>query len=319
MGSAAALLTSECRYRSRSGNWVTTCLGDAVATDMVRGLPAREFPTYRGQRNYPGWLWMSTTGTLVGYESLRELDRLLLADFDPAVTWVSSQPCWVSGRDGSVLRRHVPDFLLQTTNGFVVVDVKPVELLKDAKVAAVMLWTRKLCDAKGWRYEVWSGDDPVLVTTADNVLLTPTMIAEFLTGARDSDVAVAMVERDVLLARYPQSQRTWLKFRRGWWSGANMFRLRGRRVLSLLDFWGRIERDRKKGLKIIAAFGPWLLIGALLRLFTVQQGVARAGLRFGLKAKVVPMSEGEACIDADKPVDIELIERIFAARRSAAS
>lgn len=161
------------------------------------------------------------------------------------------------------------------------------------------------------------GDGPVLVTTADHVLLTPSMIAEFLTGAEDSDVAVAMVERDVLLARYPQSQRTWLKFRGGWWSGANMFRLRGQRVLPLLDFWGRIERDRKKGLKIIAAFGPWLLIGALLRLFTIQQGIARAGLRFGLKAKVVPMSEGEACIDADKPVDIILIEQILAARRAS--
>ena len=162
------------------------------------------------------------------------------------------------------------------------------------------------------------GDDPLLVTTADNVLLTPTIVAEFLNGAADSDVAVAMVERDVLLARYPQSKRTWLKFRGGWWSGASMFRLRGRRVLPLLDFWGRIERDRKKGLKIVAAFGPWLLLGALLRLFTIQQGVARAGLRFGLNATVVPMSEPEACIDADKPADIELIEAIFAARREAA-
>ncbi|UNK80466.1 nucleotidyltransferase family protein [Sphingopyxis granuli] len=159
------------------------------------------------------------------------------------------------------------------------------------------------------------GDAPVLVTTADNVLLTPAMIAAFLTGAEDSDVAVAMVERRVLLARYPESKRTWLKFRGGWWSGANLFRLRGRRVLPLLDFWGRIERDRKKGLRIVAAFGPWLLIGALLRIFTIQQGVARAGRRFGLKAKVVPMAEGEACIDADKPADIELIERILAARR----
>src|SRR3546814_14454109 len=60
-----------------------------------------------------------------------------------------------------------------------------------------------------------------------------------------------------------------------------------------------------------------LLIGALLRLFTIQQGIARAGLRFGLKAKVVPMYEPEACIDADKPADIELIEAIFAARREA--
>ncbi len=162
------------------------------------------------------------------------------------------------------------------------------------------------------------GDDPLLVTTADNVLLTPAMVAEFLGGAVDSDVAVAVVERDILLARYPESKRTWLKFRGGWWSGANMFRLCGRRVLPLLDFWGRIERDRKKGLRIIAAFGPWLLIGALLRLFTIQQGIARAGLRFGLKARVVPMSEPEACIDADKPVDIDLIEAIFAARREAA-
>ncbi|WP_422062162.1 nucleotidyltransferase family protein [Sphingopyxis sp.] len=158
------------------------------------------------------------------------------------------------------------------------------------------------------------GDAAVLVTTADNVLLTPSMIAEFLEGANGSDVAVAMVERDVLLARYPESKRTWLKFRGGWWSGANMFRLRGRRVLPLLDFWGRIERDRKKGLKIIAAFGPALLLAVVLRLITIHHGVARAGLRFGLKAKIVPMSEGEACIDADKPVDIVLIEKILAVR-----
>nr|WP_089215550.1 nucleotidyltransferase family protein [Sphingopyxis indica] len=158
------------------------------------------------------------------------------------------------------------------------------------------------------------GDAPVLVTTADNVLLTPAMIAEFLAGAEDSDVAVAMVEKRVLLAHYPESKRTWLKFRGGWWSGANLFRLRGRRVLPLLDFWGRIERDRKRGMKIVAAFGPALLLAVVLRLITIQQGVARAGLRFGLKAKIVPMTEPEACIDADKPADVELIESILAAR-----
>lgn len=154
-------------------------------------------------------------------------------------------------------------------------------------------------------------DAPVLVTTADNVLLTPSMIAEFVAGAADSDVAVAMVERQVLLARYPESQRTWLKFRGGWWSGANLFRLRGRRVLPLLDFWGRIERDRKKGLKIMAAFGPWLLLGAILRLLTIDQAVARAGRRFGLDARVVAMQQAEACIDVDKPADLSLVERLL--------
>src|SRR3546814_5743053 len=83
------------------------------------------------------------------------------------------------------------------------------------------------------------------ISTADNVLLTPSMIAEFLTGAADSDVAVAMVERGVLLARYPESKRTWLRFRGGWWSGPNLFRLRGRRVLPRLAWIGRASgRER---------------------------------------------------------------------------
>lgn len=159
-----------------------------------------------------------------------------------------------------------------------------------------------------------SYDGPVLVTTADNVLLNPAMIADFLAGAAGSDVAVGMVERAVLFARYPQSRRTWLKFRGGWWSGANLFWMNGRRVLPLLDFWGRIEQDRKKGLKIIAAFGPALLLAVVLRLITIQQGVTRAGLRFGLTARVVPMAQAEACIDADKPADVAMIEEILSKR-----
>lgn len=161
-----------------------------------------------------------------------------------------------------------------------------------------------------------AGDAPLLITTADNVLLTPAMVEEFLDGAAGSDVSVAMVERDVLLARYPQSRRTWLKFRSGWWSGANLFWMRGQKAQPLLQFWSGIEKDRKKGLKIIAAFGPMLMLGAVLRLFTIQQGVARAGKRFGITAKVVPMAAAEACIDADKPDDILLIEQIMAGKQN---
>ena len=31
--------------------------------------PARSFPSYRGQRNFPGWWWSSTMERHVGYES----------------------------------------------------------------------------------------------------------------------------------------------------------------------------------------------------------------------------------------------------------
>ena len=61
-----------------------------------------------------------------------------------------------------------------------------------------------------------------------------------------------------------------------------------------------------------APFRP--LIGTLLRLLTLRGGIARIGRRFGLTARLVAMEKAEACIDADKPDDVVLIERIVAAR-----
>jgi hypothetical protein len=140
----------------------TTSLDNVDGAEVVRGRPVRSLPAYRGQRNYPGLLWTATTQALVGYESLLERDRLWLGDFDPGVRWIASQPFWVSGVDGNEIRRHVPDFMLESVNGtFTVVDVKPAALVDEPAVAEVLAWTGRLCETKGWRYEVWSGDDPV--------------------------------------------------------------------------------------------------------------------------------------------------------------
>lgn len=153
----------ELRFLDADDQWVSTDLGKVDGADVVRGRPVRTFPTYSGRRNYPGLLWCATTQTLIGYESLLERDRLWLADFNPAVRWIASQPFWLSGRDGSTLRRHAPDFLLQTATGYTVVDVKPEPLLEEPSVAEVLAWTGRLCAAKGWAYEVWTGADPVLL------------------------------------------------------------------------------------------------------------------------------------------------------------
>lgn len=156
-------LSVEVRFLDAAGGWSVEVLGKVDGARLVRGEPVRRFPTYKGQRNYPGLLWSATTQTLIGYESLLERDRLWLADFDPNVRWIASQPFWLSGRDGSTLRRHAPDFLLETTSGYTVVDVKPEPLLAEPAVAEVLAWTGRLCAARGWTYEVWSGADPVLL------------------------------------------------------------------------------------------------------------------------------------------------------------
>jgi GTP:adenosylcobinamide-phosphate guanylyltransferase len=152
---------------------------------------------------------------------------------------------------------------------------------------------------------------PLLVTTADHVLLAADMVEHFLQGAQGQDIAVGMVEQRVLRQAGLDSRRTWLKFRGGNWSGANLFWLSGPQCIPLVRFWADIEQERKKGRRIIAAFGPALALAAALRLGDIHSLVRRAGRRFGLDARVVAMPQAEACIDADKPSDLVLIEQLL--------
>ena len=75
--------TTELRYCTASGDEVTTTLDGVDVATVAEGAPVREFSWRPKQGNYPGWLWTATTGTLVGYESLLERDRVLLGRLRP--------------------------------------------------------------------------------------------------------------------------------------------------------------------------------------------------------------------------------------------
>jgi GTP:adenosylcobinamide-phosphate guanylyltransferase len=155
---------------------------------------------------------------------------------------------------------------------------------------------------------------PLLVTTADHALLDPQMIAEFITRAGGADVAVGVVERQPLLARLPQTKRTWLAFRGGAYSGANLFEFGSIKALAAIEQWRSVEQDRKKGWRVLGALGPVLLLGALLRLRTLDQSIAAVGRKLGLTARAVVLSNPLAAVDVDKPVDHAIVEAILAGK-----
>lgn len=147
-------------YCNDTGDEISTTWEQARADLMVEGLPVRVPPTYRGQRNYPGLFWASTNRRAVVYESLLELDRLWLADFDATVGRIATQPFQIVGRDGSTPRKHVPDILLVHRDLEVtLVDVKPPGHLEKPEVEAQLAWTRDLCRLKAWNYEVFTGSN----------------------------------------------------------------------------------------------------------------------------------------------------------------
>ena len=160
---------------------------------------------------------------------------------------------------------------------------------------------------------------PVLVTTADNALLTGEILDCFFRAHGGQDLAVAVVERRTMFAAYPNSRRTWLKFRGGAYSGANLFAFYNSAAKPAVAFWSAVEKDRKKGWKIFAHFGPWLLFRALSRTIGFSQAMAQAGQRMGLRAVPIILPIAEAAIDVDKPSDLELVTGILTRRENGAS
>ncbi|WP_326753474.1 TnsA-like heteromeric transposase endonuclease subunit [Streptomyces hirsutus] len=129
------------------------------AVGQVRG-----FPSYRGQRNFPGWYWAATSAELVGYESWVELSHLMRLDAEPEVVGVASQPFQLSWRYGGGRRRsrHTPDYFVRRRAGrAMVLDVRPDELV-EPEDAAKFAATAVACARVGWDYERVGMIGPVL-------------------------------------------------------------------------------------------------------------------------------------------------------------
>ena len=155
---------------------------------------------------------------------------------------------------------------------------------------------------------------PILVTTADHALLDEEIVREFIDRAADADLAIGVVERQSLMERLPQSKRTWIAFRGGAYSGANLFAFGSIKALAAIEQWRSVEQDRKKGWRLLCALGPVVLLGALLRMRTIEQTATAIAGKLGMTARVVVLSNPLAAVDVDKPVDHAIVEAILAVR-----
>lgn len=157
-------------------------------------------------------------------------------------------------------------------------------------------------------------DWPVLVTTADHVLLDAAMIDWFIDHAGAGDVAVGMVNRQVVQAEGFNTARTWLKFRDVDVTGANLFALKSPAVFAALEYWKRLESHRKQPWRMAWQFGPVLLAQVLLRRLTLDQAVAAVGRKLGIAARAVQIPHARAGVDVDKLADHELVTQLLEQR-----
>jgi 2-phospho-L-lactate guanylyltransferase (CobY/MobA/RfbA family) len=155
----------------------------------------------------------------------------------------------------------------------------------------------------------------VLVVTADHALLTPEMLEYFLDQTSpDDDVWVGVVTSRVIRAEYPETRRTYLKFRGDWISGANLFLFRTPASARAAEFWVRAERFRKQPWRLVRVFGLRALVAFLLRRLDLEGAFDRVSHAIGARVRAVRLPFAEAAIDVDRPGDLILANRILARR-----
>ncbi len=162
--------------------------------------------------------------------------------------------------------------------------------------------------------EAHGSDAPYLITTADNPLLTPAMIADFVAATDGADIAIGMAEKSVIEAKYPDIPRTYYRFSNAAISGANLFYVSGRNGLKAIRFWSVMEQHRKNPLRLFAEFGLANLALMAFRRLSLEAAFDRASQKIGCTIKPVLLAHAEAAIDVDKPIDLLIAEAILARR-----
>lgn len=153
---------------------------------------------------------------------------------------------------------------------------------------------------------------PLLVTTADHALLQPEWLQYFLDHCPDHrDVCVALARREQVLAAVPDTQRTWLRFADGHFSGCNMFYLATPRAAGVVQFWRGLESDRKHPWRMLRRVGLGSALRYLFGKLSLREAVQRIGARSGAMAAIVELPFGRAAVDVDKPSDLDLVRRLI--------
>jgi GTP:adenosylcobinamide-phosphate guanylyltransferase len=155
---------------------------------------------------------------------------------------------------------------------------------------------------------------PVLVTTADNVLLTPQSVVNILASLRDADGALALARRDAVLRAHPDGQRRFYRFSDDHYSNCNLYAIGGAKALGLVEAFRTGGQFKKNPRRLIGTMGLVNLLLLLWHRLSLQGAAHRIGRRFGLKLCAVVLADGSQAIDVDNLRSHKVAEELLGER-----
>jgi GTP:adenosylcobinamide-phosphate guanylyltransferase len=218
-----------------------------------------------------------------------------------------------------VARPSIDQVLINIDEPTLLDEFPELSALRESGVVEIMKSThspsRSVLESLEWA-DLEAG--PALVTTADHALLDDAMLDAFFRDSHraEADLTLALVSRTTIEARFPETKRTYLRFRNEDYSGANLFLFKNPLAVRAATFWQRVEGQRKRPWQIAYAFGYGNLVLFLTRRLDLDAAFQRASKVIGITLRAIPLEVAEAAIDVDKIEDLELVRRILAERRT---
>lgn len=149
-----------------------------------------------------------------------------------------------------------------------------------------------------------------LYASADIPAITGEMVDwRIETASKDPcDLDYAAVERHVMEARFPRSNRSYVRLRDVEVCGGDMNVIRLELAVQT-ELWERVVATRKSPIRQAALIGFNTLMLLLLRRLTLKQGEARVSRGLKLDGRVHLSPYAEIAMDIDKPHQLEILDR----------
>ena len=161
---------------------------------------------------------------------------------------------------------------------------------------------------------------PIVVTTGDNVNLTPGAIERLLQAVREGAEGVfAMARREAVLAAHPEGQRRFYEFADGGYSNCNAYAVADPSILRGAEVFregGQFAKHPARLLRIVGLFNILLL---RFRLVSLKHAMKRLSRRLGFRLEAVVLEDGAHAVDVDNPRTYRIAETILRGKLGLAS
>jgi GTP:adenosylcobinamide-phosphate guanylyltransferase len=161
-------------------------------------------------------------------------------------------------------------------------------------------------------------EGPIVVTTGDNVNMSPAVVAEMVRRMHaGAEGVLAVATREAVLAAHPEGQRRFYKLKGGSYSNCNLYGINGPRALKMAETFRSGGQFAKNPKRLAETFGLFNLFLARFALISIEGAMKRMSRHFGVRAEAMVVTDGSQAVDVDNARTYDIARLLLERRVSA--